>query len=339
MMDCTDRHDRHLLRLISRHARLYTEMLTANAVIHGDRDHLLAFASGEHPVALQLGGADPLQMAEAAAIGAEYGYDEININVGCPSDRVRSGRFGACLMAEPALVAEIFAAMQAAVRIPVTVKCRIGIDEQDEWGDLRNFVDVVAGAGCETFVVHARKAWLQGLSPRENRTVPPLRYERARQLKALFPHLTVVVNGGIETLEQALAFLDDDPDGPALDGVMLGRAPYARPYLLAQVDRLFFGDHSPVRSPREVMEAYADYARAELAHGARLGALSRHIVGLLHGMPGARIWRRYLSEHAHREGVGAELFGEAWAAAQSTGATNDLSGGGPAEQAEFRRRA
>jgi len=301
MMDWTDRHDRFFLRLVTRHARLYTEMVTTGAVIHGDRDHLLGFDVGEHPVALQLGGNDPDELARAAAVAAAFGYDEINLNVGCPSDRVQSGRFGACLMAEPRLVAEGVAAMRQAVPVPVTVKHRIGIDDRDSYAELTDFVGTVAEAGCRVFVVHARKALLSGLSPRENREVPPLRYDVVHRLKGDFPGLSVIVNGGLQDLDAAQAQLE------RVDGVMLGRAAYQNPYLLAGVDRRFFGDDRPVRTRHQVVEALIPYVERHLAAGGRLQHVSRHIIGLFQGCPGARAWRRYLSEHAYKDGAGAEV--------------------------------
>ena len=292
MMDWTDRHERFFLRLISRHARLYTEMVTTGAILHGPRDRLLAFDPAEHPVALQLGGSDPAALAECARIGADLGYDEINLNVGCPSDRVQSGRFGACLMAEPGLVAESVAAMSDAVDVPVTVKHRIAIDDQPEWDTLIDFVDRVAAAGCERFIVHARKAWLEGLSPRENREVPPLHYDLVHRLKAERPGLHVTINGGIEDLDAAATHLRH------VDGVMLGRAAYQNPYVLAAADRRFFGELSDAPSRHDVIEAYGDYIEREIAAGRHLVGITRHILGLFNGLRGARAWRRYLSENA-----------------------------------------
>jgi tRNA-dihydrouridine synthase A len=305
MMDWTDRHCRFFHRLITRRARLYTEMVTAEAVLHGDRDRLLGFSPEEHPVALQLGGSEPARLAEAAAIGEDYGYDEINLNVGCPSDRVQEGRFGACLMAEPGLVAACVAAMRARVAVPVTAKCRIGIDDQDSEADLERFVAAVAGAGCRTFIVHARKAWLQGLSPKENREVPPLDYGRVYRLKAAHPELEIVINGGIASLHEAEAHLGK------VDGVALGRAAYQNPYLLAEVDRRLFGDASAPPSRREVIEAVIPYAERHLRGGGRLNNIARHILGLYHGQPRARAFRRHLSERAPREGAGVGVLEEA----------------------------
>jgi tRNA-dihydrouridine synthase A len=307
MMDCTDRHDRYFLRQISRHALLYTEMLTADAVIHGDRERLLGFDAAEHPVALQLGGAEPAKMAEAARIGADWGYDEININVGCPSDRVQSGRFGACLMAEPDTVAACLAAMRAAVEVPVTVKCRLGIDDRDDYGFLRAFAERMAAAGCETLIVHARKAILSGLSPKQNREVPPLHYDRVYRLKRELPDLQVIINGGIASLDEAEAHLAQ------VDGVMLGRAAYHDPYLLAEVDRRLFADVHPVASRRDVALAMLPYIEAQRHAGVRLNAITRHMMGLFLGQPGARAWRRYLSENACRADAGEEVVRDALA--------------------------
>jgi tRNA-dihydrouridine synthase A len=310
MMDWTDRHCRAFHRVMSRRALLYTEMVTAEAVLHGDRARLLGFSRGEHPVALQLGGAEPARLAAAARIGADLGYDEINLNVGCPSDRVQEGRFGACLMAEPALVGDCIAAMRAAVPVPVTLKCRIGIDDQDAEADLDRFVAAVAAAGCRTIVVHARKAWLQGLSPAENREVPPLDLDRVRRLKAARPELEIVVNGGIRSLEEAEALLAPE-GGVALDGVMLGRAAYQTPYILAGVDRRFFGEAVPPLTRAEVLERFLPYVERQLAAGVRLQGMVRHILGLYHGQPRGRHFRRHLSERATRPGAGIEVLREA----------------------------
>ena len=305
MMDWTDRHCRTFHRLLSRHALAYTEMVTADAVLHGDRARLIGFGSHEQPVALQLGGSDPGKLAAAAEIGAAFGYREINLNVGCPSDRVREGRFGACLMAEPALVATGVAAMRRAVAIPVTVKCRIGIDDQDSETDLERFVATVAAAGVETLIVHARKAWLSGLSPKENREVPPLDYGRVVRLKQAHPELTIVLNGGITTLDEAERHLAD------LDGVMLGRAAYQTPYLLAEVDQRLFGATAPVLTRVEVLAALRPYVATHLDAGGRLAEITRHILGLCHGQPRARSFRRHLSEHAPRTGAGLAVYDDA----------------------------
>jgi tRNA-dihydrouridine synthase A len=306
MMDWTDRHCRYFHRLLSPHVRLYTEMVTAPAVLHGDRARLLGFDPAEHPVALQLGGADPLELARAARVGAEIGYDEINLNVGCPSDRVQSGRFGACLMREPALVADCVVSMRASVSIPVTIKCRLGVDEQDEYVDLEHFVETVRAAGCGVFVVHARKAWLEGLSPKENREVPPLNYERVYRLKREFPALTIVINGGVSTLDGVREHLRH------VDGVMLGRTAYHEPYRLAEIDHEIFGTPFPDRD--EVLARLRTYVEAHLARGDRLQHISRHILGLYQGLPGARAYRRLLSERAHRDDAGYEVIVQALAA-------------------------
>ncbi len=305
MMDWTDRYDRFFLRLITRRALLYTEMVTANAVMHGDRERLLGFDPAEHPVAAQLGGSEPAQLAEAARIAADFGYDEINLNVGCPSDRVQTGRFGACLMAEPALVTDCVGAMRAAVGVPVTVKCRIGIDDQDAEEDLGRFVETVSSAGCDTFIVHARKAWLQGLSPKENREIPPLDYDRVYRLKAARPDLTIVINGGITSLDASEDHLT------RVDGVMLGRAAYQNPYLLADVDRRFYGDSCTPPTRTEVVDGLLPYIERRMAEGVPLNHITRHILGLYQGVPGARAWRRHLSENAHRPGADARIVEQA----------------------------
>jgi len=305
MMDWTDRHYRYLARLFSRRALLYTEMVTTAALVHGDRERLLDYHPAEHPLALQLGGSEAAELAECAAIAQDWGYDEVNLNVGCPSDRVQSGRFGACLMAEPEQVARGVEAMCRRVSIPVTVKCRIGIDDQDSWEALQGFVAPVAAAGCETFIVHARKAWLQGLSPRENREVPPLRYDLVAHLKDAFPHLNVVINGGITDVEACLTHLD------TFDGVMVGRAAYQRPELLAGVDRRLYGEPGPEPDTFTVLAAYLDYAQSQLARGVPLQALTRHLLGLFQGVPGAKAWRRHISENAHRPGADLDVVRQA----------------------------
>ena len=305
MMDRTDRHCRVFHRLLSRRARLYTEMITLEAVLNGERGRLLAFSPLEHPLALQLGGSLPAGLAEAAAIGEDYGYDEINLNVGCPSARVREGRFGACLMAEPELVAAAVAAMRQRVRIPVTVKCRTGIDDQDGEADLERFVTTVAAAGCHTFMLHARKAWLNGLSPKENRNVPPLDWDRVYRLKAAHPELSIVLNGGIGSLAAAEGHLAH------VDGVALGRAAYQNPYILADVDRRLFGDRRPPPTRRAVLEALLPHVDRHLSAGGRLNSFARHLHGLYHGEPRARAFRRLLSERAPRPGAGLEVLIEA----------------------------
>ena len=316
MMDCTDRHCRMFHRQLTARALLYTEMLTTGAVIHGDREHLMGFSDAEHPVALQLGGSEPAELAEAARIGEASGYDEINLNCGCPSDRVQSGRFGACLMAEPDTVARGVEAMLKAVKVPVTVKCRIGIDDQDAEEDFNRFVTTVANAGCDTFIVHARKAWLQGLSPKENRDIPPLDHDRVYRLKLARPDLTIVINGGIEDLDHCEQHLDH------VDGVMLGRAAYQRPWLLADVDRRIYGAvQNPVISRAQAVEAIMPYIAQRLAHGDYLTRITRHMLGLYHGCHGGRHWRRMLSEDARRDGAGIDLLREALALIEQAAAT------------------
>jgi tRNA-dihydrouridine synthase A len=307
MMEWTDRHCRFFHRLLTRRALLYTEMVTSAAIIHGKRDKLLAFNAAEHPVALQLGGSDPVQLAEAARIGAAFGYDEINLNIGCPSDRVQAGRFGACLMAEPELVADCVAAMRGAVAVPVTVKCRIGIDDQDAEADFTRFIETVAAAGCDTFIVHARKAWLNGLSPKQNRDVPPLDYGRVYRLKAARHDLVVILNGGIASLDEAETHLAH------VDGVMLGRSAYQNPALLADVDYRIFSDAPCPIDPAEIVMRMVPYVEAELANGERLSAITRHMVGLVQSVPGARAFRRHLTEAAIRPGAGAEVLSDALA--------------------------
>ncbi|MCR6663327.1 MAG: tRNA dihydrouridine(20/20a) synthase DusA [Luteimonas sp.] len=299
MMDWTDTHCRVFHRLLAPHVRLYSEMVHANAVIHGDRARLLASDPVEHPVALQLGGSEPDLLAQAARIGAAHGFDEINLNCGCPSDRVQAGRFGACLMREPMLVADCVAAMVDAVDVPVTVKCRLGVDDDHEWDRFVGFIDTIADAGCRTFVVHARNAWLKGLSPKENREVPPLRHDWAHRLKQERPVLQVVVNGGIATLEGAMSHL------PHLDGVMLGRAAYHDPYVLHQLDVAI---HGGVLHPREALLCgLQPYVETQLSRGVALKHITRHVLGLFHGQPGGRAFRQVLSEGAHKPGAGWEL--------------------------------
>jgi len=304
MMDWTDRHCRYFLRLISRHARLYTEMITAPALMHGDLPRHLDFDPAEHPLALQLGGSDPRELAHAARLGERWGYDEINLNCGCPSERVQTGSFGACLMAEPALVAECVRAMRDVVQVPVTVKHRIGLDHDERYAFVRDFVGTVAEAGCGVFIVHARNAVLKGLSPKENREIPPLRYDVVRHLKRDFPALTFVLNGGLadwDAIERERALVD---------GVMLGRAAYHNPYLLAEADRRIFGDPAPPRSRAEVMAALARYAARQLAQGTALRSMSRHVLGLYHGVAGGRRFRQLLSDAVRLKEADASLFDE-----------------------------
>ncbi|NBB61474.1 tRNA dihydrouridine(20/20a) synthase DusA [Pseudomonas sp. ODNR1LW] len=323
MMDWTDRHCRVFHRALSTRALLYTEMVTAPAVLHGDQDHLLGFDAVEHPVALQLGGSNPAELAEAAKVGAAYGYDEINLNVGCPSDRVQSGRFGACLMREPELVADCMAAIKAAVSIPATVKCRIGVDDQDPSVSLFATVDACAAVGIEVFVVHARKAWLQGLSPKENRDVPPLDYGLVRRLKRERPDLNISINGGITDLDQAEAHLAEDEHGVRLDGVMLGRAAYHEPALLGQADRRLYGADAVDIDAFAALERYRPYMAACLDEGVRLAAMTRHMLGLMHGRPGARAFRRILTVEAIRPGAGLEVVDRAAEAVREAEARRD----------------
>jgi len=303
MMEWTDRHCRVLHRLLTRRARLYTEMVTAEAVIRGERERLIGFDPREHPVALQLGGSEPARLAEAARIGADFGYDEIDLNVGCPSDRVQSGRFGACLMHEPRLVADCTAAMRAAVSIPITVKCRLGVDDQEPEESLRAMIAACAQAGVTTFIVHARKAWLEGLSPKENRDVPPLDYELVYRVKRENPRLTIVLNGGIATLDAAERHLAD------VDGVMMGRAAYQSPAILAEVDRRFFGGEEIDLD--SAVDGYVEYVGDQLTSGLPLNAMTRHMLGLFNGRPGARLFRRHLSENACRRDAGIQVLHDA----------------------------
>ena len=304
MMDWTDRNCRYFHRLMSTQTLLYTEMVTAPAVIHGDRDRLLGFDAVEHPVALQLGGSNPEQLAQAAQVGATYGYDEINLNCGCPSDRVQSGSFGAVLMENADLVARCVAAMRDVVDVPVTVKCRIGVDDQAPADVLPDFLSRVSAAGCDRFTIHARKAWLQGLSPKENRDIPPLDYDLVKHMKGLFPHLHLSINGGVADLATARDLLD-----AGLDGVMIGRAAYHTPaQILLDADQQIFGLDTPSRSAEEVVELMVPYVEAHIARGGRLQQVTRHIMGLFQGRPGARMWRRYLSENAHIDGAGPDVL-------------------------------
>jgi len=305
MMDWTDRHCRVFHRLMTRRARLYTEMLTTGAIIHGDRRRLLAFDASEHPVALQLGGSEPAELATVAKIGEDFGYDEINLNVGCPSDRVKDGRFGACLMAEPKLVARCVQAMKRETKIPVTVKCRIGIDDQDPEAALDALARDVVSAGSDALIVHARKAWLTGLSPKENRDIPPLDYDRVYRLKASMPNVPIVINGGIGSLAEAKRHLCH------VDGVMLGRAAYQEPWRLLAVDSEIFGEAAPLGTMKDVFEAMMPYIKEELAKGTRLHAITRHFVGAFHAVPGARAFRRHLAENGVRPGAGVSVLRDA----------------------------
>ncbi len=305
MLDWTDRHCRYFHRIMSKEALLYTEMVTTGAIIHGKGD-FLAYNEEEHPVALQLGGSNPIDLARCAKLAQERGYDEINLNVGCPSDRVQNGMFGACLMGEAELVAQCVTAMRDVVDIPVTVKTRIGIDEQDSYEFLKDFIHVVSEkGGCDNFTIHARKAWLSGLSPKENREIPPLDYPRVYQLKQDFAHLTMAINGGIKTFEEMEDHLKH------MDGVMVGREAYQSPYLMAEVDQRLFGSDRPVMKRREVVEAMYPYIEKQLANGSYLGHITRHMLGLFQNMPGARQWRRHISENAHKPGAGIEVVQQA----------------------------
>jgi tRNA-dihydrouridine synthase A len=305
MLDWTDRHERFFLRLISKHAVLYTEMVTTGALIHGDKERYLQFNNEEHPVALQLGGSDPKAMALCAKMAEDYGYDEVNINVGCPSDRVQNGAFGACLMAEPDLVAENVSTMQNAVDIPITVKNRIAIDEMDEYECLPKFLETVSGAGCKTFVIHARKAWLKGLSPKQNRDVPPLNYELVYQMKQDYPQLEIIINGGIKTLEQTEQNLEK------VDGVMIGREAYHNPFMMSQVDQRLYGEAQNKDTEFEILNQYIEYMQKQMNKGVYLKHMSRHLLGLFTGQAGAKAWRRHISENAHKEGASIEVIQEA----------------------------
>lgn len=325
MLDWTDRHERYFLRLLSRRARLYTEMVTTGALMHGDIKRHLQFDVAEHPIALQLGGSDPAALAHCAALAEDWGYDEVNLNIGCPSDRVQSGKFGACLMAEPDLVADCVRAMRAATSLPVTVKSRIGIDDQDSDAFLHHFVDTVADAGCHTFIIHARIAVLQGLSPKQNRDIPPLNYPRVQGIKQRHPELDIIINGGITSLAQTRALLDgsDHAEGIMLDGVMMGREAYHNPYVLAQVDQQLFGDHTPVPTRADIMAAYLPYVEAQLAQGTPLQHMTRHILGLFKGRNGGRLFRRHLSENAFRKNAGISVLEDALALAEAGANSTD----------------
>jgi tRNA-dihydrouridine synthase A len=321
MMDWSDHHCRYFWRLLSKEALLYTEMVTTGALIHGDRERFLQFNTEEHPVALQLGGSDPADLARCAAWAQEWGYDEVNLNCGCPSDRVQSGMFGACLMARPRLVADCVKAMRDACELPVTVKHRIGIDHMESYDELTDFVAPVAAAGCEVFIVHARKAWLQGLSPKENREIPPLNYPWVYQLKADFPDLCIVINGGIRDLEHCRHHLQQ------VDGVMIGREAYQNPWMLADVDRVIFGMDNPSRSRDDIILALLPYVEQQLANGVHLNHITRHILGLYQGVHGARKFRRHLSENAYRKEAGIEVLTDAYRLVAAAGAP---AAGGPA---------
>lgn len=305
MLDWTNTHCRFFHRLISQHALLYTEMVTTGALIHGNHHRFLNFSDIENPLAFQLGGSNPKELAICAKMIEDYGYDEVNLNVGCPSDRVQNGRFGACLMAEPDLVAECVAAMSQVVTIPVTIKSRIGIDESDSYEELLHFIDTIANAGCKTFIVHARKAWLSGLSPKQNREIPPLRYDLVYQLKKDFPQLEIIINGGITSLDQAEEILTN------VDGVMMGREAYQNPYILSEVDKRFYGDDRSPSSRHDIVQLLIPYIHAQIKAEGRLNSVSRHILGLFHGEPGARNWRRYISENVSRPDANENVILEA----------------------------
>lgn len=305
MLDWTDRHCRFFHRLLTKRALLYTEMVTTGAIMHGNQQRFLAFNKAENPIAFQIGGSDSADLAQCAQIIESYGYDEINLNVGCPSDRVQNGRFGACLMADPALVASCVNAMQKVVSIPVTVKSRIGIDEQDSYEALQGFISTIADAGCKTFIIHARKAWLKGLSPKQNRDIPPLRYDVVFQIKNDFPDLNIVLNGGVNNLQSARNILDE------VDGVMIGREAYHNPYLLAEVDRQCFAEEGAIKTRHQIVFELLPYIDQNLMDGERLHSMTRHILGLFHGVSGARAWRRVLSEKAVKKGADTTVLLEA----------------------------
>ena len=310
MIDWTDRHDRFFLRLISKHAVLYTEMITTGAIIHGDKQRLLAFDPAEQPLAIQLGGSDPTDLAKCAVIAERWGYQEINLNVGCPSDRVQSGKFGACLMAEPELVHDCVKAMIDSVSIPVSVKTRIGIDRQDSFDELHHFVSKVKESGCGTFIIHARKAWLDGLSPKQNREIPPLCYDRVYKIKEQFPELEIIINGGIKTLAECEAHLKH------VDGVMIGREAYQNPFLLVDIDEMFYQDPHPKPKREEIVSEMLPYIERHLEGGGKLSQVTRHILGLYQSVPGAKYWRRIISQQAHINGAGIEVIESALAAVE-----------------------
>jgi len=317
MLDWTDRHDRYFLRLISRHTLLYTEMVTTGAILFGDKNRHLDFNPSEQPLAIQLGGSDPKDLAECAKIAEQWGYQEINLNVGCPSDRVQSGKFGACLMAEPELVRDCLKAMIEAVSIPVSVKTRIGIDRQDSYDELHHFVSTVMQSGCRVFIIHARKAWLDGLSPKQNREIPPLCYDKVYKIKEQFPELEVIINGGIKTIEECEQHLK------FVDGVMIGREAYQNPYLLVDFDDVFFHDQHPKPEREEIISSLLPYVENHLEEGGKLQQISRHLLGLFQSVPGAKYWRRTISENAHLDGAGIEVLTSALEAVQLVKKTNE----------------
>jgi len=317
MLDWTDRHDRYFLRLISRHTLLYTEMVTTGAILFGDKNRHLDFNPSEQPLAIQVGGSDPKDLAECAKIAEQWGYQEINLNVGCPSDRVQSGKFGACLMAEPELVRDCLKAMIEAVSIPVSVKTRIGIDRQDSYDELHHFVSTVMQSGCRVFIIHARKAWLDGLSPKQNREIPPLCYDKVYKIKEQFPELEVIINGGIKTIEECEQHLK------FVDGVMIGREAYQNPYLLVDFDDVFFHDQHPKPEREEIISSLLPYVENHLEEGGKLQQISRHLLGLFQSVPGAKYWRRTISENAHLDGAGIEVLTSALEAVQLVKKTNE----------------
>ena len=302
MLDWTDRHERYFLRLITKHALLYTEMVTTGAIIFGERDRYLQFNKEEHPLALQLGGSDVAHLAECTKIAEDYGYDEVNLNLGCPSNRVQNGSFGACMMAKPVLVADCIAAMQQAASIPVTAKIRIGIDDKDSFEELEQFVSVLHDAGCDDFIIHARKAILKGLSPKENRNIPPLKYDMVYKIKELFPQCRISLNGGVKTLQEASQHLKH------VDGVMMGREAYHNPYLLSDVDRLFYNDEHTIMTRHQVVESMFPYIEKQMKQGVRLQSIVRHILGIFQGVKGTKAWKRFLSENAHKSDAGLDVL-------------------------------
>ena len=305
MLDWSDRHERYFLRLISKHALLYTEMVTTGALIHGDRQRYLKFNPEEHPVAMQLGGSDPTDLSECAKMVEDMGYDEININVGCPSERVQRGSFGACLMAEPELIADCVEQMRQVVDIPITVKHRIGIDDKDSYAELQHFIRTVAAGGCESFIIHARKAWLKGLSPKQNRDIPPLKYEVVYQIKHDFPDLEIIINGGIKTLHECQQHLEH------VDGVMMGREVYHNPYILAELDQTLYGADTPLLTRKQILQQLMPYIEDQLSQGVYLKHISRHLLGLFQGISGAKAWRRHISENSYKVGAGIEVLKDA----------------------------
>jgi tRNA-dihydrouridine synthase A len=302
MLDWTDRHERYFLRLLSHHAVLYSEMVTTGALIHGDRQRYLQFNTEEHPIALQLGGSEPSELAQCAQMAEDEGYNEVNINIGCPSQRVQKGSFGACLMAEPELVADCVDAMQQRVNIPITVKHRIGIDNKDSYEELCHFITTIAATGCDTFIIHARKAWLKGLSPKQNRDIPPLDYDLVYQIKRDFPALNIIINGGIKTLAECQQHLE------STDGVMLGREVYHNPYLMVEVDQTLYGVNRPILSRKQILQEFMHYVETQRSQDVHLKHMSRHILGLFQGIAGAKAWRRYISENSYKAGAGVEVL-------------------------------